>query len=153
MAGLRPGSRRRRAWAAWSDLLRHHELRVVSGPPDAPYAATVVGLTGQVVVQVERRFWRETPGPLREAALRAHAAQVREEVGALGSLEDLVPWAVLGVRGAASAPALLKLGLSGTLLELSGALALAPLLVGLFRPGWLLWPVRAWVRRRLRRAF
>lgn len=88
----------RRSVSAWLEMARHGELRFVSGPRNAPYAVTIVQLSGQVIVELEERFWRETPTPLRGDAIREHVEQVRDELHRIGSPAALIGAAVLAVR-------------------------------------------------------
>jgi hypothetical protein len=156
-----PGAPAGRLRARWTDLLRNAEIRIVSGPADAPYAVTVLYLSGQVIVQLEERFWRETPGPLRDASIRAHVEQVRAAFQAMGSPAVLAGTVVRAVRGlwtaASGAPVLVQWITQGTMAAATltpfGVLAAAAWLVP--RP-WIeraIRPlVRAWLRRMLSRS-
>lgn len=145
----------------WLDLLRDAEIRVVSGPANAPYAATVLYLSGQVIVQLEERFWLDTPAPLREDAIRAHVEQVRSELRAMGSPAALAGPVVLAARGLATVasgiPALVQWITAGTLAAATitpfGVVALAAWLVP---RRWIVRAIqpliRAWFRRLLSRS-
>src|SRR4051794_18305028 len=87
--------------AGWRDLLKEKELRVVSLEPGTgrPYAVTTIALEGDVLVQIDRGWWLETPATFRAAALAAHGTRVIEAVEALGSPASLISFLALPVRG------------------------------------------------------
>lgn len=62
------------------------------------YAVTVLGLSGDVVVQIDERFWLDTPAPERRAEIAAHIDDVRSEIGAMRSPAALIGAAVTGFR-------------------------------------------------------
>lgn len=87
---------------AWWRMVRDKELRIVSAPApgDAVYAMTVVGLSGSVIVQLDRRLWLDTPRPLREARIEAHLEQVRTELHGLRRPGRILRLVALGARAA-----------------------------------------------------
>lgn len=122
---------------------------------DEPYAVTVLYLSGQVIVQLEEGFWLDTPGPLREEALRAHLEQVRAEFLALGSPAEWVRAVVLSAR-------LLTLGSGGSALVLGatqgpaavspiGAAGVLAVAAGLVPRHWITRAIQPLVQWKLRR--
>lgn len=120
----------------WLSLLLHKELRVVSQLQGRPYACTVMTLSGRVIVQLDRQFWRGTPPFARDAALRRHRRDVQAAVKGLGSPAGLIAAASGGLR-----LGLLLAGAGGGASALHAASAAAA--------GWLLPVALAFLPRRL----
>jgi hypothetical protein len=123
---------------------------------DEPYAVTVLYLSGQVIVQLDEEFWVDTPGPLREKAIRAHVEEVRAEFLALGSPAALVVPAVRVTRAAlmlgSGSPAIV-LGITQGLAAVTpiGALTVITAAVGLVPHSWITRAIRPLVELKLRR--